>query len=192
MGSIYTRKQTGREAVVSADASEYASGVIKLISSPTLRSELARNGRDYVRTWHNPEKALAPLVDAFEKVRGARKASPKSRASALRNLDEPLRRLVPETIRRCLNDEVKTVALYGAGSHTRLLVPIWQALGGPAMRSIIETGETSEAHCIGFPVVSAGSFDPSEVDAIVLSSHGYEQEMAAVCSECWPGVRVFP
>jgi hypothetical protein len=190
LGIYNTRIQPGCEAVVSDDASGYASQVIKLISSPQLRSDLALKGREYVRTWHDPGKALAPLVEAFERVRREKKKSPKSRAGALLNLYEPLSQLVPKVIERCRNDKIKTVAIYGAGSHTRLLVPIWQALEGPAIRTIIETGEPSEADCMGFPVLKAQYFDPARVDAVVLSSYGYEEDMAAVCNERWPGLKV--
>ena len=191
LGIYNTHIQTGCEAIVSDDASEYASHVIQLISSPDRRSELAHSGREYVRKWHDPQKALAPLVEAFERVRGAKKASLKSRAGALRDLSEPLSHLVPNVIERCRKDGVETVAMYGAGSHTRLLAPMWRALGGPAIRNIIETGEPFEPACMGLPVVSAKCFDSALVDAIVLSSYGYEQDMASICSERWPGVKVY-
>jgi hypothetical protein len=45
---------------------------------------------------------------------------------------------------------------------------------------------------MGIPVLSADRFHPARVDAIVLSSHGYEQDMAVNCSERWPGVKVLP
>lgn len=191
LGIYNTHIRPGREAVVSDEASEYAGEVIKLISCPRLRSEFARNGRQYVRTFHDPQTALQPFVEAFERVRRSKKQSSKSRASVQRELYEPLRHLVPWAVQRCQTDGVKTVAIYGAGSHTRLLVPIWKALGGPAIRRIIVTQAPGESICMGLPVVSAERFDPTQVDAIVLSSHGYEQDMAAACSERWPELKVY-
>jgi hypothetical protein len=192
LGIHNTHIQPGRDAVVADEASDYVSEVIRLISSPALRSELSQNGREYVREWHDPEKALVPFVEAFEKVRLAGKRSSKARTGALRDLHEPLRHLVPWAIQRCRTDGVRTVAIYGAGSHTQLLVPIWRALGGPAIKEIIVTREISEPTCMGLPVISAEQFDPSQVDGIVLSSHGYEQQMAAFCRKRWPHAKVYP
>ena len=191
-GISNTHIRPGRDAIVSNDATEYANEVVRLISSAALRCQLARNGREYIQKWHDPHKALEPLVEAFDRVRQRKKPSPKSRAGALRELSEPLRHLVPWAVQRCRSEGVKAVAMYGAGSHTLLLVPIWQALGGPAIQAIIVTGEPSEGTFMGLPVVSAERFDPACVDAIVLSSHGYEQDMAVACSERWPGIRIFP
>jgi hypothetical protein len=69
---------------------------------------------------------------------------------------------------------------------------MWQSVGGPAIREIIVTGRPAEDSVMGFPVVSADAFDASQVDAIVLSSNGYEQEMAAICAARWPGVKIQP
>jgi hypothetical protein len=192
LGIHNTHIRPGREAIVSDEASDYADQVIDLISSPALRSELAQNGREYVRRWHDPQKALKPFIEAFETVRLSRKAPSKSRSGSLRELRDPLRHLVPWAVQRCSSDGVRTVAMYGAGGHTRLLVPIWRALGGPAIRRIIVTGEPSEATLLGIPIVSAENFDSAIVDAIVLSSHGYEQEMAVICGERWATLRIYP
>jgi hypothetical protein len=65
-------------------------------------------------------------------------------------------------------------------------------LGGPAIQNIIVTGEPSESLFMDFPIASADRFDSSQVDAIVLSSQGYEQEMAGICAERWPQAKVYP
>jgi hypothetical protein len=192
LGIYNTHLQPGRDVVVADDASEYASEIIRLIASPALRLRIAHNGLEYVRTWHDPDKALQPFVEAFERVRLSKKLPSKSRAATQREVYEPLRHLLPWAVQRCRVERVKTVAIYGAGSHTRLLIPMWQSLGGPAIQKIIVTGQPSENSLMGFPVVSADAFDPSRVDAIVLSSNGYETEMAAICSMRWPGLKVYP
>jgi ubiquinone/menaquinone biosynthesis C-methylase UbiE len=192
LGIYNTHIQPGRDAIVSDDASEYADQVIQLISCPALRRDIAENGLEYVRRWHNPQTALSPFVEAFDRTRLARTKAAKPQATALRELRDPLRYLVPWTISRCWSDGVRTVAFYGAGSHTRLLIPIWKGLGGPAIHEIIVSGEPSQSTFMGFPVVSVDHFDPSPVDAIVLSSHGYEREMARLCGERWPQLKVYP
>jgi hypothetical protein len=192
LGIYNTRLRPGRDAIVSDDASEYADQVIRLISCPALRSEFAQNGREYVRKWHDPQKGLQSFVEAFEKVRLSGKASQKSGATLQRDLYEPLRYLVPWAVQRCREEGARRIAIYGAGSQTRALIPMWQALGGPPIQEIIVTDETADKTFMGFPVVSANRFNPSNADAIVLSSNGYESDMAATCAERWPGKRVYP
>jgi Glycosyl transferases group 1 len=191
LGIYNTHIEPTRHAVVSDDASEYADQVIHLLSSPHKRRELSRNGLEYIRTWHDPDKALLPFVRAFDEVRQRRSASG-LRSSSLRELYEPLRHLVPWTIQRCQVERTKRVAIYGAGNHTRLLLPIWQSLGGPRIRCIVVTGQPEETVFMGYPVVSADRFDPEDVDGIVLSSHGYEEQMAQTCSERWPQTNIYP
>jgi hypothetical protein len=190
-GIYNTHIQPGREAVVSDDASEYANEVIKLISYPSLRSELAGNGLDYIHRRHDPRMALDPFVEAFEKVRLSKTKPPRSCARALKHLEESLRPRAAAAVQDCQNDGVRTIAIYGAGSHTKVLVPIWKDLGGPAIQNIIVTGEPTESTLMNLPVLGTDRFDPSQVDGIVLSSQEYEQEMAGICSERWPHVKLY-
>jgi len=191
LGIYNTQIEPGRDAIVSDDAAAYANEIVRLISSAALRREISRNGLAYVRKRHDPANALAPFVEAFDKARQSRKTASKARTGARRDLYEPLRHLVPWTIQRCQNDNVRTVAIFGAGGHTRLLVPLWKAFSGPAIKRVV-VSNGGESSCMGFPVVSADRFDPRQVDGIVLSSHGYEQEMAAICNDRWPETRVYP
>lgn len=191
LGIHNTRIEPGSDAVVADEASVYAGEIIRLIDSPAMRSQLSRNGRDYIRKWHDPQTALASFVEAFDRVRLSRKKPSRSRAGALRELCEPLRHLVPWAIQRCQNDGVRRIAIFGAGSHTRLLIPIWKSLGGPAIKNIVVSGEPAETACMGHPVVSADEFDANQVDGIVLSSHGYEQEMAGICRDRWPQIGAY-
>jgi hypothetical protein len=191
LGIYNTHLEPNRHAIVSDDASEYADQVIRLLSSPDRSRELCRNGLEYVRKWHDPDKALLAFVRAFDEVRQRKNVSG-LRSSSLRELYAPLRHLVPWTIQRCQVDRTKRVAIYGAGNHTRLLLPIWQSLGGPRIRCIVVTGQPEDTAFMGYPVVSADRFDPQEVDGIVLSSHGYEEQMAYTCCERWPETRIYP
>jgi glycosyltransferase involved in cell wall biosynthesis len=191
LGIYNTHIEPGRDVVVADNASDYASQVIKLISCPAWRTEIGRNGQDYVRKFHDPNGALAAFVEAFDRVRKSGATAVNSRAGSLRDLHEPLRHLLPWTIHRCRQDGIRTVAIYGAGGHTRLLIPVWKALGGPAIEKIVVTGEPAEKVFMGFPVAGAADFDPRRVDAVILSSHGYEHDMARVCGERWPNLKVY-
>lgn len=190
LGIYNTHLEPAYHAIVSDDAADYADQVIGLLSSRAKRRELSRNGIDYVRKWHDPDKALLPFVEAFDKVR-RQKISSSIRASSLRELHEPLRHLVPWTIQRCQTDRVRRVAIYGAGNHTRLLLPIWQSLGGPKIQCILVTDQPDEPVFMGHPVIGADDFDPADVDGIVLSSHGFEEQMGQTCRKRWPGTNVY-
>jgi hypothetical protein len=98
--------------------------------------------------------------------------------------------LVPWAVDRCRRDGHARVALYGAGTHTRLLVPRWKAAGGPEIVALIESGRALTRDCAGLRVTSAAEFDPRGVDAIVLSSRPHEAEMARACAGLWPEVPV--
>ena len=191
LGIYNTHIEPGREAIVSDQTAEFAGQVIEVISSPAMRRALACNGWEYVRRWHDRGTALRPLVEAFDGVSRVKKASPKLMANILRERIRPLRYLALWTVDRCRTDNVRSVALYGAGSHTQWLVPIWEAMEAPQIRKIVVSGEPAEPVFMGFPVVSADDFNPAEVDAIVLSSCVHEQAMAATCRERWPELKVY-
>jgi hypothetical protein len=87
---------------------------------------------------------------------------------------------------------VRSVAIYGAGSHTRLMLPIWRALGGPAATVVVVSGAPASRACCGLPVVSIDDFDSTSVDGVLLSSQGFERAMAATCAERIPTLPVFP
>ena len=192
LGVYNTRLRPDDDVLVSNDASQYASQVIRLISDPGLRSQLIHNGREYVRKYHDPETALRPLVEAFGALSPRKKQSSKLSAGTPQEFTEPLRYLVPWVVQRCQEDGVKRVAIYGAGSHTRMLIPMWKALGGPEIREVVVSGEPLESTFMNLPVVSAERFNPGGEDAIVLSSYGYEQEMASTCKQRWPEVKIYP
>jgi hypothetical protein len=105
-------------------------------------------------------------------------------------LTNQLRALVPWAIHRSRSAGVKRTAVYGAGSHTRIVLPIWRALGGPQATVIVVSGTPSEASCCGLPVISIDEFDPASVDGVLLSSQGFERAMAATCAEKLPGLPV--
>ncbi len=107
-------------------------------------------------------------------------------------LGNQLRALLPWTIFRAREQGVRSVAVYGAGSHTRLMLPIWRALGGPPATTIIVSGPAPSQDCCGLPVVSIDEFDPASVDGVLLSSQGFERAMADTCADRLPNLPVFP
>jgi hypothetical protein len=99
---------------------------------------------------------------------------------------------VPGAVERCALVGATAVAVYGAGSHTHALLPIWAAAGGPAVNQIVVSATNGQTDCDGIGIVAADAFDPSTVDAIVLSSQIFEHEMAAACVARWPQLPVVP
>ena len=116
--------EPNRDVLVADEAAEFASAVVELVQSPERRRELSRTGIDYIRRHHNARTAYEPFREALGALlQRPRRASthPVQRVGVLM---EALKHLVPWTVERCLDAGTTRVALYGAGAHTRLLVPL--------------------------------------------------------------------
>lgn len=93
---------------------------------------------------------------------------------------------VPSTIDWLRRRGVERVAIYGAGSHTARLLPVWVALAGPPVVAVL-TSAPGPVECLdGVPVLSLDCFDPETVQAVILSSQTFERDLAAIAEERWP------
>ena len=102
-----------------------------------------------------------------------------------------LRVLLPWAVHRVRAAGAKSIAVYGAGTHTRMVLPMWRALDGPIPISVVVSGKPSEPWCGGLPVFSLDEFDPRGTDAVVISSHGYEHAMTSAWQARFPHIPVF-
>jgi len=141
-----------------------------LLSSRSYEREMFRACSQY---W--PHLPVYPVWDAYEEP-----------------LANRLRNRIPAILHKCAVHNVRTVALYGAGLHTRMLLPAWQKAHGPEVKQIVVTSTPEKRQFMGCPVVPADEFNPESVDAIVLSSSDYEEPMYQTCRRLWPGTNVFP
>jgi CDP-glycerol glycerophosphotransferase (TagB/SpsB family) len=107
------------------------------------------------------------------------------------DLDDALRAIVPSFLARLRAAGIRRVALYGTGSHTRRLLPIWRVQSGPTVNALIVTTAGSEQSFMDLPVIAADLFDPTSVDAVVPSSQAFERELWLTCEERWPDLPVF-
>ena len=80
------------------------------------------------------------------------------------------------------------VAVYGAGSHTELLLEVWSGLGLPHWSHVLVTETPTSPTWRDFPVSRISEMSPEEFDLIVLSSRTYESDMAEVCRQRFPAV----
>jgi hypothetical protein len=190
-GLSNSRLEPGRDVLVADEAADFAANVLQLVRSPERRRALSRAGRAYIERHHNARSAYAPLRDAIEALLERPRRASTYPVPRLGVLVEALRHLIPWTVERCLSDSRQRVVLYGAGAHTRLLVPLWEAVGGPELVAVIVSQPGFESECAGLPVIAADAFDPDMADAVVLSSHAYEGEMAQACASRWPDVPVY-
>ena len=102
-----------------------------------------------------------------------------------------MERLVPEAIAQCRRENVTRAVIYGAGSHTEQLLPLWrEAAGPPVERILVTTPDVWEF--MGLPVSRASDYRPMPGDGIVLSSAMFEVEMAATCERLWPNTPYIP
>jgi hypothetical protein len=123
--------------------------------------------------------ALSPLYDWNRALADARRERPGE-------IKATLARLVPWVIEQCRRDGIERAVLYGCGSHTRLLLPLWLDAQGPPIVRIIATDPGETAELTGIPVTRADVYEPSPGEGIVLSSNSFEQEMADTCRTRWP------
>lgn len=198
-----------RDLLVADVGDEFAAAVTRLVHDPERRTRLSHNALRYIETHHSEAVADRAVQDVVEGVLAAGRAPVEETladpvqaqrfisqlqtavAAALDNpgsnettashshLADRLRVLLPWTIHRVRESGARSIAVYGAGTHTRLVLPMWRALDGPTPHSVVVSGRPSEAWCAGLPVFSLEEFDPRGTDAIVVSSHGYEHAMTA-------------
>jgi glycosyltransferase involved in cell wall biosynthesis len=100
--------------------------------------------------------------------------------------EEDLEARVAEAVFACQHRDIRRVAIYGAGEVTEALLPIWRRQGGPGIQSIFTTGSSGPRELGGFTLGTLDAFDPSEVDAVILSSRTYEMEMAEALARAFP------
>jgi hypothetical protein len=182
-GLSNTRLMPGRDVLVADDAAGFACHVVNLLASPSRRKALGEAGLAYVQREHDATTCLAGLKEAAVAL-NSRVTISSSDAGA--DIERGLRLLLPWVIDRCSAAGFRRVAVYGAGSHTRLLLRLWSEGGGPRVVSILTSAPGAIANVDGIPIVHAGAFDPRGIDAIVLSSREFEREMAEACASRWP------
>lgn len=210
-----------RDVLVADDGPAFAAAVNRLIGSAGERRRLSCNALRFIERHHSEaiaERALQeltrrlldsprpPEVDELTDSARTQRFVSQLQMSVAAALDVPtamddsqpqshlvtqLRVLVPWAIHRVRASGARSIALFGAGTHTRLLLPMWRALDGPTPHTVVVSSEPAEPWCGGLPVVSLDNFHLGGTDAVVLSSHGYEHAMTAAWQTRFPNVPVF-
>lgn len=184
LGLLNTRLTPGADVAVAEDGAGLVAEVVRLLDDPSARRTMAAAGRTYVERHHDARTAYRDFAEALERLRGSWNTATQSAASP------ELARRTHWAVHRSKAAGDRRVAFYGAGSHTAMLLPLWRELGGAEPACIVVTRADGRGMENGLPLVSADAFDPVEVDAIVLSSHRFESDMAAECAKRWPRLRV--
>jgi hypothetical protein len=194
-GLTNTDLKPGREILVADNAADFADSVLSLLGSTETRIKQSKAGLDFIQS-HYSSEAFVPyqkaVLELLHRPKQATVQSTVKQSQLQSRLGHELVCLLPWTIQRCRQNHVKKVALYGAGSATQIFIPIWKRHNGPTIKEILVTanGSSKEIFC-GYPVYSIDEFDPTGVDAIVLSSQSYELDMFNTCRERWPDLPVF-
>ena len=184
-GLSNTHLVAGEHVIVEESAEAYASAVVRLLEAPSRREALSLAGAAYVRRRHySPDchEALRRCVRAW------RDDATAPEGTAFRDIPARLRRLLPPMIQHCAAEGIRRVAVCGTGGHSRLLLPLWKALGGPTVVGFLAAGAPESSRFMDLPVWDVAAMNPDAVDGIVLSSANYELEMAARCLAAWPGL----
>lgn len=191
-GLSNTRLVAGEHVAVADDGAQFVEQAAALLGDPGLRLRQATAALQYLTARHDPATAHRDLRDAIRRLVDRPRPSPARSVITHGALTTTLGQRVPALVRGCEQHDIASVAVYGAGMHTAALLPVWRDAGGPAIRTIVVTGRPDQPSLGQVPVIAADDFDPSQVDAIVLSSMMYEREMAATCRARWPDLVVVP
>lgn len=147
---------------------------------------------DYHPSQQGVTRALHDLYATEPRYKGLTRIVPDTTFAFCRgvtreeSVQNMLREVLPIVAERCRHGNIKRVFLFGAGSHSALLIPMWTDLNGPAIHGIL-TSELGPQRTLGnIPVIPAEQYQPLPGDVIVLSSQVFESEMAATCKLRWP------
>jgi hypothetical protein len=87
----------------------------------------------------------------------------------------------------CRRQNYRNVAVYGAGGHTRQLLRFWRQIPQAPDISLVLVTDVSEADVFeGIPIVAVDRTTLADHDAVLLSSHRFETEMAQTFSQLHP------
>ncbi len=144
------KKRSGRPSIETREKLKRA-----LIRDERLTREMASSNRDLEQTRHR-------LI----------LAESESNSYSWPNLC----RAAAQAIQYCREHHLESVALYGASNHTEQLLPVWRALNGPRVLAIL-VSETTDRTAFGLPVICISDPIPSEIQAVIPSSHRFESTM---------------
>jgi hypothetical protein len=184
LGLLNTRLTPGLDVAVAEDGAGLVREVVQLLDDPAKRRRMAAAGRAYVECHHDEGTAYGAFAEALARVRSGWTAERQSATPP------DLARRAHWAVHRSKAAGDRRVAFYGAGSHTTMLLPLWRQLGGAEPACIVVTRADGRGVEDGLPLVGADAFNPAGIDAMVLSSHRFESEMAAECARRWPHLRV--
>jgi hypothetical protein len=80
------------------------------------------------------------------------------------------------------------VAVFGAGRHTSVLLPVWRGLQLPEPRTVCQSGAPAAGEYGGIRLMSIDELRREPPHLIVLSSRTYEMEMAETAARMFPSV----
>jgi len=98
-----------------------------------------------------------------------------------------LYRLSAHAVAFCRLAEIHRVVVFGAGGHTRSMIPFLRELGGPEIVAILESQRTRQSF-MDIPVLQVGDPLPPMVSGILPSSHLHEQEMRELALRNYPAI----
>lgn len=196
LGITNTRLEPGRHLFVADTAEDFSNAVVSLLSSPSVRTEIAAEGQAFVTKNYQIETACKAYQEKILQLLDSQLGIPNSQAGGSTNalapewIEQSLALRLPSIIWACRTAGLNKVAVFGAGGHTRILLPLWRANDGPDVVSVIVSKRDGLSSFLGLPVYEISHLSPDSVDAILLSSHKYESEMARTCHKYRPDLPV--
>jgi len=179
---------------------------LKLIQQPAFADVLPRYAQSGVVRHLGPDLAgfvlgrpewWTPTVfgliqsNIYEWNQDLRNTHEKSPDSPQPTVEGQLKRKLPELIELFGRKKFRKIAIYGAGSHSEVLLSLWKALDGPPCELVITSEPADIKEFMSIPVSPVSTVVESEIDAIILSSLSFEREMAASCGKYLPKAPCF-
>lgn len=100
---------------------------------------------------------------------------------------------IPEILEKIQSKGYSRIAFFGNGQHSVYLHQVWNSLGAPPIESVLSSTANSTESCLpNIPLHSVSDPECQKLEAVVLSSQLYEQELYDTTSEHLPNVSIFP
>ena len=159
-----------------------AEQLTRAFEDPELRTRLGANARLRAREWFDVHPLAKRMHDFYARLLPTAPAAPVAGP-------DPLVHLLPPIISRLQHDDVRRVALYGAGKHTTRLLAVSDL--APLEIVCIVDDEPHSDRIDRYPVVRPSEIGKYPIDAVLLSSDTVE-ELLAARAETWvpEGVKI--
>ena len=188
-GLINTHFKPNQDVFCADDAIEFAEKIWEA-RSQNIRSDLSHRAIETLRAKHDATSAYKEMVQRTLAIVSKRQNEiPNIQRSSHYHLEEELTEKLTRVIEKLKKNEVSRLALYGASTHTEILLDIWEKMDPGISIDCITVTETPTRNSMrGLEIVEIKCLKNRAIDAILASSRSFEVSMAIESEEHLPQV----